>query len=247
MSLSELLFELASDDRLRILSEVGREPLRLSEVARRLSSTTVQETSRQIERLAEAGLVSKRPDSRYEVTSLGRVSLSLIQAFRFIQSEREFVLTHDFASLPAPFVHRLGELSEHRAVDNLDGALALSEDVIKGAKSYLWMMADQPIRQSFPHEHPPGVDFRLILPKGVDAAAVQHVRSRVGPSLQVVRIDRVQVSLMMNESLCAVFLPSLDGRMDLTRGLASEDPGFHGWCEDVYRFYWSGGRPGHPE
>lgn len=245
MGVFQLLFEVASADRLIILSEVEKEPMRLSEVARKLSTTTVQETSRQIERLVEARLVSKGPDSKYEITPLGKIALSLVTSFRFLEDERDFVLSHDISPLPASFVHRLGELSEHRAIKNLDDTLALSEEVIGGAKRYVWLMADQSIRQSFPHEHPPSVEFRLILPRSIDPEAIEHVRRRIGPALKVARIDRVQASMMMNERTAAVYFPGLDGRMDLTRGLASDEPDFHGWCEDLYRFYWSRGREGY--
>ena len=241
MSASGLLFELASDDRLAILSEIEKQPMRLSEVARKLG-TTVQETSRQLERLAEARLVSRSPESRYEITSFGRAALALVPSFRFINDEREFLLSHDISSLPASFVHRLGELSVHRRINRLDETLALSEELIRGATKYVWLMADQPIRQSFPHEHPSGVDFRLIFPKDIDSEAIQHVRSRIGAALRVARIDHVGVSMAMNERIAALYFPSTDGRMDLTSGFTGEDPGFHGWCVDLYEFYWGHGR-----
>lgn len=237
MSLSELLFELASDDRLAMLSEIEKHPLRLSDVTRKLG-TTVQETSRQLERLAEARLVSKGSESRYEITTFGRVALSLLPSFRFIQDERDFLLSHDVSSLPAAFIHRLGELSVHRRINRLDETLALSEELIRGAKEYVWLMADQPIRQSFPHEHPAGVDFRLIFPKDTDSEAVRHVRGRIGTALQVAKIEHVGVSMAMNEKVAAVYFPDTEGRMDLTSGFAGEEPIFHGWCRDLYDFYW---------
>jgi predicted transcriptional regulator len=243
VSVSQLLFELASDDRLTILSEVGKQPVRLSDVARKLTST-VQEASRQLERLAEARLVSRGPDSRYEITPLGRVALELVPSFRFVFDERDFFLSHEVSSLPPPFVHRLGELSVHRRINRLDETLALSEELIRGARKYVWFMSDQPIRQSFPHEHPAGVDFRLIFPKEIDSEAIRRVRDRIGSTLQVVKVDRVQVSMAMNESIAAVYFPTLDGRMDLTSGFTGEEAGFHAWCEDLYEFYWGRGREG---
>lgn len=245
MSVSELLFELASDDRLAVLSMVGKQPARLSDVARNIAST-VQEASRQLERLAGARLVSKGPDSRYEITPLGRVALDLVPSFRFVSDEREFFLSHDASSLPPPFVHRLGELSVHRRLDRLDETLALSEELLRGAKRYAWFMSDQPVRLSFPHEHPPGVEFRLIFPRDVDPEAIRRVRSRIGSDLQVATIDSVGVSMAMNESVASVFFPATDGRMDLTSGFAGEEPAFHGWCRDLYGFFWSLAREGRP-
>jgi predicted transcriptional regulator len=195
----------------------------------------------------KARLLSKDSESRYTVTPLGKLTLSLLPSFELIQSERDFFLSHDISSLPAPFIHRLGELTEHRTINHLDEALAHSEEAIRGAKNYVWLMADQPIRQSFPHEHPAGVEFRLIFPKDTDSEAIQRIRSRIGGGLQVARIESVKVTVVMNEKTAAVYFPSLDGRMDLSRGFAGENPEFHRWVEDLYSFYWGRGRAGYPD
>jgi predicted transcriptional regulator len=210
-------------------------------------SITVQETSRQLERLADARLISKGPESRYTITSLGKVAVSLLPSFKFAHDESDFLLTHDLSALPVSFVHRLGELSVHQNINRMDEALAHAEEVIKGARKYFWGMADQSVRQSFPHEHPSGIDFRMIFPKDIGSETLKRLRGRIGPALQIAKIDRVVASIIMNEKTAAVYFLGTDGRMDLTRGFVGEDSAFHGWCEDLYSFYWSRGRAGYPD
>jgi predicted transcriptional regulator len=60
-ALQNLLFELAGADRLEILFELRKRPLRLSYLSKRLDFT-VQETSRNVSRLAEEKLVVKEAD-----------------------------------------------------------------------------------------------------------------------------------------------------------------------------------------
>jgi len=236
-SAAGLLFELANTDRLTMLREIDKEPMRLSQVARKLSAT-VQETSRHLERLSKARLIEKDTNSAYRITSFGELVLSLLPSFDFLQKRRGFFLSHDLSSLPPGFVQRIGELSEHHYVDRLDEALAHAERVIKEAKEYVWLMADQQVRQSYPHEHPEPVSLRLILPIGIDLEAFQRIRKQTGTRLQIGFMDDVKATIVMNEKTAAVCFPSLDGRMDFTQGFAGKTPEFHGWCRDLYSFYW---------
>ena len=84
---AELLFELGSEDRLRILDATNKKKMKLSELALTLSST-IQEISRQCGRLEAAGLIQKHPDATYAPTPVGSIALSLLPSFRLLQIER---------------------------------------------------------------------------------------------------------------------------------------------------------------
>ena len=97
-SAAGLLFELANVDRLTILTEIDTEPLKLSQVARKLSAT-VQETSRHLERLSKAKLIEKDSTSSYRITSFGKLILSLLPLIRLSPGEkRVFPLTRPLLS-----------------------------------------------------------------------------------------------------------------------------------------------------
>lgn len=232
-----LLFELANTDRLRILAEIDKEPLRLSQIARKLSATA-QETSRHLERLRKAKLIEKDSTSSYRITSFGKLVVSLLPSFELLQKRREYFLSHDLSFLPPGFVQRIGELSDHQYVDRLDDALALGERVIKEAEQYLWLMSDQQVRQSYPHEHPEAVRLRLIVPEGIDLQAFQRIKEQTGSRLQIRFVDDVKATIVMSEKTAVVCFPSLDGRMDFTQAFMGRAPRFHGWCRDLYNSYW---------
>jgi hypothetical protein len=52
--------------------------------------------------------------------------------------------------------------------------------------------------------------------------------------------DKVQVMTMLNERQAAVLFPNLKGETDLNTMFYSDDPLFHEWCLDYFRYKWYG-------
>jgi predicted transcriptional regulator len=73
--LAELLFILASFDRLRLLSEIAIEKRRLSQLTTTLSATP-QETSKHLTRLRTAKLIEKDSDGFFGLTAFGRLIMN---------------------------------------------------------------------------------------------------------------------------------------------------------------------------
>jgi len=67
--LCDLLFELSNEDRLNIMNLLMDEPLILSHISKRLGFS-VQETSRNISRLTDTGLITRDAEGLYNVTSI---------------------------------------------------------------------------------------------------------------------------------------------------------------------------------
>jgi predicted transcriptional regulator len=238
---AELLFELGSEDRLRILTELGRSEMRLSQLAETLK-TTIQEVSRQIGRLERAELIEKHPDGRLGLTPFGRTSLSFLPAFILLQKEREYFKAHDASALPPSFVERLGELLEHKSITHIDDALKFQQRVIKESEQYVWFMSDQPVGHSLRPEHAHFSDrtgLRIILPKSTDTTIFQDAQKTMGPRFEVGLIDEVKITLAMNEKIAGLGLPTMDKRIDYSRGLVGDNPSFHAWCSDLFSHYWS--------
>ncbi len=60
----------------------------------------------------------------------------------------------------------------------------------------------------------------------------------MGPRFQVGLVDDVRVVIAMNEKIAAVGLPTLEGRIDYTRGLVGDTPIFQRWCHDLFSYHW---------
>ncbi len=56
--------------------------------------------------------------------------------------------------------------------------------------------------------------------------------------LHIRYLDEVRVRMYMTEKEVAVLaLPKRDGEVDVL-GYRSRDPVFHGWCRDLFEYYW---------
>src|SRR5438093_9246964 len=97
--LARFLFELASDERLGILDAIAERPLRHVQIARQLRMTD-SETTRHLNRLASAGLVTKNPQSQFEATYLARLVSAAFPLFRFLLTNRDFLLKNKLGGLP---------------------------------------------------------------------------------------------------------------------------------------------------
>jgi len=53
-------------------------------------------------------------------------------------------------------------------------------------------------------------------------------------------VDRVQVSVILNEKQAAIMFPTQKGETDMNMIFFSTDPLFHEWCVDYFRYRWYG-------
>jgi len=236
--LPELLFSLASDDRLNLLAEVSAKRQRLTPLSKTIKAT-VQECSRHIERLGESGLVAKDAEGFYTLTSLGKAVLSLFPGMSFLLTNREYFLTHDLGYLPEKFVERVGELSGGSYVGHVSQVLELIKTIITDGREYVWLMADQPpivgkvAGGSFFSKDIP---VRLI-GENVDRKVLSELRS-AHPNSEVFLMKEVRVALAVNEKQAGICFPDPKGEADFRAGFAGKDERFLAWCRDLFEYYW---------
>jgi predicted transcriptional regulator len=149
-SLAELLFVLASIDRLQVLSFLREEKgYRLSDIAQRLNSS-IQEASKHVARLKDQNLVEKNPSSGYyTLTILGKLVIKLLHSIEFLSENKEYLLTHNVSSLPEEFIERIGELQEHQYNAKAGLVLSFTQQVIHEADKFVWLMSDHSLIDIF--------------------------------------------------------------------------------------------------
>jgi len=103
-ALCDLLFELSNDDRLQILYEIKKNPIKLSHISKKLNFTT-QATARNIYRLAEFGIIRKKENSDYILTPFGTTSLALLDSYHFITENKGYLLSHWTKNSPLNLYH----------------------------------------------------------------------------------------------------------------------------------------------
>lgn len=244
--LVELLFVVASVDRLTLLYTIDKERLRLTQLASKLSAST-QETSRHLSRLQDARIIGKESDGCFTLTPLGKSLLILFPSMRFLARHREYFLSHDISALPPEFVERIGELEQSNFRHGIGEILSHIADVIREAEEYVWLCSDNPMDLTNLAGKGSGenVPFRIVVPTARTGASVPGTPStELGDNTELRLVDRVNAGIAMNEKRAGVTFPSLTGEIDFNSGFGSANPSFHKWCADLFMFHWNKTRKG---
>ena len=246
---AELLFILASIDRLTLLSEIAIEKRRLSQLTTKLSATP-QETSKHLVRLRDAKLIEKDSDGFFSLSAFGKIIVNFVPSVRFLTQNREFFLSHDISSLPLEFIERLGELQVGEHTDNVGSVIANLQQVVRSAEEYIWLMADhrlgnqEYVTKSGKLESNSRIKWRVILPasSSINWTEVRRTagihKGRIEYNLIEDPID-IKTGIAMNEKIAGVTFPDTMGKLDFNGGFRSDNPLFHKWCQDLFVSHWN--------
>jgi predicted transcriptional regulator len=247
--LAELLFILASVDRLTLLSDIAVERSKLNQLTAKLAATS-QETSKHLMRLRSAKLINKDSDGLFDLTTFGKIIVKLVPSIRFLTKNREYFLSHDISSLPLEFIERLGELQEGEYSGRVGLILAHTRGVVQDAEEYIWLMADHPIGEgeyvsrSGKLESSCAVRWRIIVPAG---SSIDWTRVRSDVGTQKGRIEYhlitdphdIKAGMALNEKTAGFTFPDTMGKLDFNSGFRSNNPIFRKWCQDLFVFHWN--------
>jgi predicted transcriptional regulator len=249
--LAELLFIIASIDRLTLLSEIAIEKRRLSQLTTKLSATP-QETSKHLTRLRNAKLVEKDSDGFFGLTAFGKIILNLLPSIKFLTQNREYFLSHDISSLPQEFIERIGELQGGQYGEKVGSILAHTQQVVQDAEEYIWLMADHPlggqeyVTGSGKLESSHTVTWRIIIPAA--GRSIDWTRLRASAGTHKGRIEYhmmedpndIKAGIALNEKIAGLTFPDIMGKkLDFNSGFRSIDPMFRKWCQDLFEFHWN--------
>lgn len=244
----ELLFELASSDRLKIMSLVEKQELKLSHISKKLDMT-VTEASRHLQRLSEAKLLEKDAEGRYELTPFGQLTLSLMPSFDFISKYRDYFAAHTLSRLPHEFIGRMGDLANCAFTEDIMVAFHSVECLIVEAKEYVWILSNQVLMSTLPlldQAVKRGVKFQLIMPEDLIPPPgfihlPHHISMDQSKLVERRMLSRVDLIIAMSEKTARLSFPASDGKMDYV-GFGSTDERGHKWCQDLFMHYWEEAR-----
>ena len=235
--LGEVLFLLASSDRMKLLSDLEKGDLRMTDLAGRLGAS-VQETSKHLGRLAEGGLIEKGASGTYKLTPFGRVVLDLTPSLGFVAEHRDYFLTHDISSLPNDLLTRIGELAENSYVDHVTNVITECQHLLGMAREYFYLVLDQPLPWSLKRELPETMSVRGIFQSDISPASYQLGRSILGPRAEIRFAESIKISFAVNEKIGGVVFPDLTGRPDYSCGFLGHEAAFQNWCVDLFERFW---------
>jgi predicted transcriptional regulator len=211
---------------------------------------TVQETSRNISRLAEAKLITKEADGCFRLTPYGEETLNLLEGFNFLSKHRDYFATHTLSTIPKEFSNSLASLSGCQLVDDVMVAFSNVESMIQKAEEYIWILSNQILVSTLPYLEESlkrGVEFKLILPITVNPPkdALERMYSPI--FLQAVKagklenrfLDKIDVLICLSEKeVAALGFLNADGRLDYHGFRAVDELSFR-WTKALYSHYWN--------
>jgi predicted transcriptional regulator len=261
-STQRIFFELASDQRLSILFKLNRQQsendivYNLSKLAKHLN-VTIQEVHRNLNRLMDAGLIEKDSAGIFSLTTFGNTIINQIATFDFLSRNKEYFSTHTCGEeTPMKFIHRIGALNNCEFVTGLVAVIELwKQRIYRESTQYIYGMLPQIpldlIETVIPKiKGDDGIKFNYILPQKAmvpkkraellkNAGFHEFIKKGI---VERRMVDRIQVAILLNEKQATVMFPTAKGlglgEPDMNSVFYSEDPLFHEWCLDYFRYRW---------
>ena len=247
--------ELASEQRLEILSRLYGQNQKVSVVAREIDAT-VPEVFRNFERLARAGLISKDSDGSYAISAVGRLLYSQETLVKFLSENKAYLKTHGFADIPDKFLQRAGALVSGRHVRGFVKVLERWREIYDSADKYICnVLFEVPYTTDFIEPIVKKVNGGVKLRSVFSSSAIipndrKEILEKHGFRKMIVegKVERrmrdgIRTVAVLNESKACIMFPNLDESPDISEGFYSEDPRFHEWCLDYFTHCWDGAGP----
>jgi predicted transcriptional regulator len=244
------VLDLASPQRLNILFKLLSKDSTPTEIAKELESTK-QEVHRNFIRLEESGLIEKKNNGKYSTTTFGETVCTQVPTIVFFSQNRKYFEEHTFIDIPYKFKIRCGQLAVSQHVKGISKVLEQWKTIYKNSREYIYeILSEAPLDLIEPlvKQIKKGIKFQYIfsestvVPKGrKDFLKKLGFNNLIEKGLIERKMAKnVQTVIVLNEKEACVLFPKNDGESDLTEMFYSDDPMFHEWCLDYFRFCWYG-------
>ena len=241
---------LASTQRLEILFNLLEKPFTPTALAKKIGATK-QEVHRNFQRLEDHNLIEKNPDGRYGLTTFGETICTQVPSLLFLSQNKEYFEEHNFGEIPYKFLMRCGQLINGKHIKGVTKVLEQWKSIYKNSNEYIYeILSEVPLDLIEPivKKIKKGVRFTYIFS---ESAVVPKGRKAILKKLGFYELveqglvkrkmfKNVQTVLVLNEKEACILFPTKDGESDLSEMFYSNDPMFHEWCLDYFRYCWYG-------
>ena len=234
----KIFFELASENRLGIMKELLTSQLKTQEIARK-QDVTPTEAVRQLQRLSNAGLVQRQPDSTYVTSQYGKLVLQFSSSIDFISRHRKYFSSHDILRLPIQFINRIGEISQANLIMDTIENLNTGQRIMIEAKEYAWGIAEGHIPELMgpimDEKIQEGFHMKMLVPESMITS------DELPPNVEIRGLPEMPLGIALTESAAVVTFRFIEGQLDYA-GFSGTDPLFLSWARDLFLYYWDKGK-----
>lgn len=242
--------ELASEQRLEILSRLYSQKSRVAIIAKELDAT-VPEVYRNFERLVKADLIAKEPDGDYSITTYGKIICNQIPSLQFLANNRKYFKEHDFGDCPFKFLQRTGALVEGMHLRGFVKVMEQWKDIYQNAEKYIAnILVEIPytsdLVEPLVKKMSDGIKLRSIISQySIVPSERKQLLDKLGfkKLIEEGKLERrmkenVSVVLITNEKESCIMFPKKSGEADMSEGFYSSNPDFQEWCYDYFNYCW---------
>jgi len=245
--------ELASNQRLDILLSISNKPSKPSIMSKELG-VTIQEVSRNFDRLVNAGLLVKNSEGHHDLSTFGKIICIQIPSLVFLSHNRHYFQKHSLDDIPLKFKQRIGSLVQGEFIKGFVKVQERWKKIYENANDYTYnVLSELPLsiiklainNASFDIQIKNVFHENMIIPENRKKILQTKEFKNL---LQNGTIDRrmkkgINVNIVLNEKEAIVSFPTLDGETDLSQAFVSDDIIFHEWCLDLFRYFWYESNP----
>lgn len=244
------VLDLASPQRMEILFkllEINSTPTALAKEI----GATKQEVHRNFIRLEESGLIEKKNNGKYVLTTFGRTVCTQVPSLVFLTQNKRYFEEHNFGEIPHKFQMRCGQLAACQRVKGFSKTIEQWKNIYKNSNEYIYeVLSEVPLDLIEPliTQVKKGIKFDYIfsesavVPKGRRALLKKFGFDKLMDDglIQRKMTKDVQTVLVMNEKEACIMFPKVNGESDISEMFYSDDLMFHEWCLDYFRYCWYG-------
>jgi predicted transcriptional regulator len=253
-------FELGSAQRLAILYKIAEVKCNLARLSKDLGCT-MPEVRRNIIRLTNSGMVDRESNGRFFLTTFGKTILEQIPTLDFLSRNKDYFSDHTFSALPLKFIRRIGSLTNSKLVSGLVTVDESLNDIYNRSQEYVYAMIPEvpidlieSIVARLKKIENKNFRFSYILPAH---ATVPKRRKQLLEALgfeellkkgtaERKMVNSLLIGVVLNDEQGCVMFPRIhrNGKIeiDMNSMFYGEDPDFHEWCLDYYRYIWHNAR-----
>jgi predicted transcriptional regulator len=253
-------FELGSAQRIAILFKIAEVRCNLAKLSKDLGCT-MPEVRRNIIRLTNSGFIERESDGTFLLTTFGKTILEQISTLDFLSRNKDYFSDHAFSSLPLKFIKRVGSLSNSKLISGLVSIDESLKDIYNRSQEYVYAMIPEvpidlieSIVARLKKVENKGFRFSYILPTH---ATVPKRRKELLEALgfdellkkgtvERKMVNSLLIGVVLNDKQACVMFPRIQRNdkieVDMNSMFYGEDPDFHEWCLDYYRYIWHNAR-----
>jgi predicted transcriptional regulator len=254
-------FELGSAQRITILFKIAEVRCNLAKLSKDLGCT-MPEVRRNIIRLTSSGLIERESKGTFFLTTFGKTILEQIPTIDFLSRNKDYFSDHTFSPLPLKFIRRIGSLSNSKLISGLVSIDEGLKDIYNRSQEYVYAMIPEvpidlieSIVARLRKVENKGFRFSYILP--IHAIVPKRRREMLETLgfnellkkgiVERKMVNSLLIGVVLNDEQACVMFPRIQRNDKIEIDMHSmfygdDDPDFHEWCLDYYRYIWHNAR-----